>query len=135
MPGGSAAPFSTNQPATRENQPQPANTRPTVAATNAPAGGAISAECGADVLRASVQALAPDLTTGVQQVKIYNCVSGYARLYATPNPAPNGTKLEGDQFFLQFSGGQWHILVRGAGVDCGDSNPKLVEACAAFDRS
>lgn len=127
-PGSGPAALPTNQPATR-------GTHAPAAATGRPAGDASSAECAPEALRASVQALAPDLTTGVRQVKVYNCVSGFARLYATPNPAPNGSQPEGDQFFLQFAAGQWHLLVRGAGVDCGDNNPKLAEACAAFDRS
>ncbi|BCB84858.1 hypothetical protein Psuf_021710 [Phytohabitans suffuscus] len=41
----------------------------------------------------------------MQRVKVYNCVAGFARLYATPNPNPNGAQPEGDQFFLRFTGG------------------------------
>ncbi|GAB3534124.1 hypothetical protein [Phytohabitans suffuscus] len=103
-------------------------------ASNSPAGDAANAECDPDLLRFSVHALAPDLTTGVQRVKVYNCVAGFARLYATPNPNPNGAQPEGDQFFLRFTGGHWQLLMRGAGVDCGDNAPQLAEACAVFDR-
>jgi hypothetical protein len=69
---------------------------------------------------------------GWQKVKIYNCVSGFARLYAAPNPDPAGRDVAGDQFFLEFTAGRWHVLDRGLGIDCGDNNPKLVEACAVF---
>jgi hypothetical protein len=88
--------------------------------------------CGQYVLLSYIRTQATDLPTGVQRVKIYNCVKGYARLYAVPNLDSGGSQPDGDQFFLQFIAGQWQVLARGNGIDCGDNNPKLTDACAAF---
>ncbi|MGI5236594.1 hypothetical protein [Dactylosporangium sp. CA-139066] len=71
--------------------------------------------------------------TGFGEVKIDNCVGGYARLYAKANPDPTGQRPAGDQFFLQYTGGHWATLARGAAIDCGDAVPVLAQACAVFD--
>jgi hypothetical protein len=110
----------------------PATARPQASPTTRPAGIPLADACSQDTLLSSIRGLAADMTTGVQRVKVYNCVSGYARLYAVPNPDPQGGQPAGDQFFLQFSSGQWQVLARGDAVDCGDGDPKLAQACAAF---
>jgi hypothetical protein len=64
-------------------------------------------------------------------VKAYQCISGYARLYAAPK---QGMPAEaGQQFFLQYTGGTWTVLKTGLGVDCGDGAPEIKDACAVFD--
>lgn len=109
--------------------PKPPTKSPT---KPAPAEIALADACNQEVLRSSVQGLAPDMTTGVGRVKVYYCVKGFARLSAVPNLDAKGQQPGYDQFFLQFTAGHWHVLVRGVGIDCGDGDPKLAEACAAF---
>jgi hypothetical protein len=99
------------------------------AASTATAGATPQTACGQDTLRSSIQSLATDFASGVSRVEVYNCVDDFARLYATGT----GSQPAGDQFFLQYTAGRWQMLARGAGIDCGDNNPKLVQACAVFE--
>ncbi|MFF5234544.1 hypothetical protein [Dactylosporangium sp. NPDC000521] len=75
----------------------------------------------------------PGPVTGFGEVKVYACVGGYARLYAKASPAPSGERPDGDQFFLQYSHGQWRTLARGAGLGCGDGTAEIAQACAVLD--
>jgi hypothetical protein len=110
-----------------------AGTAPKSTPKAAPSAIPLAEACNQEVLRLSVQGLAPDMTTGVQRVRVYFCVKGFARLSAVPYLDAEGRQPGGDQFYLQFTAGQWHVLERGSGIDCGDGEPKLAEACAAFD--
>lgn len=127
-----AAPVPATPPAVsgRANASAAAGPRPSQ--TTEPAGIPLASACNQDTLLSSIRRLATDMTTGVQRIKVYNCIDGYARLYAVPNLDANGSQPGGDQFFLQFSKGQWQVIIRGDAIDCGDGIPKLVQACAAF---
>ena len=88
--------------------------------------------CAPAELLAFVRTQADKPPTGFKEVKVYNCVKNYARLYAAPNPDAQHP-VDGDQFFLKFNAGQWQVLARGLSIDCGDNKPQLVDACAAFE--
>ncbi len=113
----------------------------TTSATTKPAGTASSdgqssvssgSPCDQQVLLSYIRTQATNLPTGVEQVKIYNCVKGFARLYAVPNLNASGARPDGNEFFLQYTAGQWRVLASGNSLDCGDNNPSVTEACAAF---
>ncbi|MDG6106799.1 hypothetical protein Daura_29555 [Dactylosporangium aurantiacum] len=87
--------------------------------------------CTPAVLLAHVRAEPERPPSGFEDVRIYNCAHGFARIYAAPNPVP-GQLVQGDQFFLQRAGDGWKTIARGLDTECGDGRPELTAACASF---
>ncbi len=68
----------------------------------------------------------------VERLEVAACRNGYARVFAVSKKVD--PPVEGDQLFLRYANGAWHVIDRGASIDCGDSNlkPETATACRAL---
>jgi len=68
----------------------------------------------------------------VERLEVAACRNGYARVFAVSKKVD--PPVEGDQLFLRYANGAWHVIDRGASIDWGDSNlkPETATACRAL---